>query len=90
MLSRRRAATVVRANRWDGSRLEHLVQVSRSAAAMLKLLLSLRGCGSSGRFASRGGRFWSPVQAAIRGVAGSEVMTLDLLARMRDSLQLNA
>jgi len=29
------------------------------------------------------------VQAAIRGLAGSEVMTLDLLARIRDSLQLN-
>ena len=36
-----------------------------------------------------GGRFWSPVQAAIRGVAGSKVMNPDLLARLRDSLQLN-
>jgi len=29
------------------------------------------------------------VQAVIRGLAGSKVMTLDLLARIRDSLQLN-
>ena len=36
-----------------------------------------------------GGRFCFSVQAAVRGLAGSKVMTLDLLARMRDSLQLN-
>jgi len=29
------------------------------------------------------------VQAAIRGLAGSKVMTLDLFARIRDSLLLN-
>ena len=29
------------------------------------------------------------MHAAIRGVAGSEVMNPDLLARIRDSLQLN-
>jgi len=67
-------------------RLERIVQVSRFAAAMLKALLSLRGCGSSGQFASRGGRFWSLVQAVVRGLAGSKVMTLNLLARLQDSV----